>query len=136
MLPPQVIKDYAKTFYEAGLVPAANVHFAVKDGVADGGPFLRPEVLAMMGPPPAARGLPQKERPLTERTQACRTELRLLLPTYLHLLLEEAYTALPSDVHLERQMKTLTVTTGTITGGARAAVGKTGQHTERRSAQW
>ena len=52
----QVIKDYATTFYQAALVPAANVHLALDAGA--GRPILRPEIAALEGPPPAERGLP------------------------------------------------------------------------------
>ncbi len=65
-LPPlaaQVIKDYATTFYKAGLAPAANVHLSLDAaaGSTQEGPLLRPEVTAIQGPPPAERGLPYRE---------------------------------------------------------------------------
>lgn len=59
----QVIKDYAATFYRAGLAPAANLHLSL-DAAAGDVPLLRPEVAAIQGPPPAERGLPHREERL------------------------------------------------------------------------
>jgi hypothetical protein len=55
----QVIKDYGCTFFKAALVPAANVHLSFEAGVE--GPFLRKEVAAVRGLPPAER-LPQRQQ--------------------------------------------------------------------------
>lgn len=48
------------------------MHFALKEGpFTGGGPFLRQEVMALMGPPPPSRGLPNAERQSAQQTQVC-----------------------------------------------------------------
>ena len=55
----QVIGDYARTFFKAALVPAANVYLSLEADAQ--GPFLREAVAALKGPPPAER-LPHHEQ--------------------------------------------------------------------------
>ena len=50
----QVLADWGASLYRAGLVPAANVHLGL--AAPHGGPLLRPEVAALLGPPPPGRG--------------------------------------------------------------------------------
>ncbi|BDA50940.1 probable tether containing UBX domain for GLUT4 at C-terminar half [Coccomyxa sp. Obi] len=70
--PKQVIKDFSASFYTASLVPAANVHISVADGSMKEGPFLRPEVMALQGPPPEERGLAHKQQPQPRQAQDAR----------------------------------------------------------------
>ena len=71
MVGAQVIKDLGASFYAAGLVPAANVHFSTPDSSGHEGPYLRPEVMALEGTPPEARGLARKQQPQPEQSQVC-----------------------------------------------------------------
>ena len=61
----QVLKDYKTSFYKAGLVPAANVHFSMsseESASGHGETCLREEVLAVEGPAPCDRGLSQRQQ--------------------------------------------------------------------------
>ncbi len=55
--PKAVLHDMSASFYSAGFVPAARVHVGLNDAAvaaaaAAGGGAVRPEVLALLGPPP------------------------------------------------------------------------------------
>lgn len=65
----QVIKDFSASFYSAALVPAANVHVSLGDGASQKGQYLRPEVMALQGTPPEARGLAHKQQ--QNQSQVC-----------------------------------------------------------------
>lgn len=73
-VPVQVIKDFKPSFYKAGLVPAANVHFSMGDeaAAAHEGSCLRPEVLALEGPAPSNRGLAHHQQQQQEQDEAAR----------------------------------------------------------------
>lgn len=72
MVAVQVIKDYKPSFYKAGLVPAANVHFSMGDeaAAAHEGLCLRREVMALEGPAPSDRGLSHHQQ--QEQDEAAR----------------------------------------------------------------
>ena len=74
LVPVQVIKDLKLSFYKAGLVPAANVHFSMGDeaAAAQEGSCLRPEVLALEGPAPSNRGLSHHQQQQQEQDEAAR----------------------------------------------------------------
>lgn len=73
-VPVQVIKDFKPSFYKAGLVPAANVHFSMGNeaAAAHEGSCLRPEVLALEGPAPSNRGLSHHQQQQQEQDEAAR----------------------------------------------------------------
>ncbi|KAK9839775.1 hypothetical protein WJX81_000496 [Elliptochloris bilobata] len=70
--PKQVLADWGVSMYKAGLVPAANVHLGL--GAPHGGTrLLRPEVAALLGPPPPARGFARRQAPDAGQERSERT---------------------------------------------------------------
>ena len=69
-----MITDYQPSFYKAGLVPAANVHFSMGDeaAAAHEGLCLRREVLALEGQAPSDRGLSHHQQQQQEQDEAAR----------------------------------------------------------------